>query len=291
MSVLPLANLPVVNSAYCAFCKCSAAEGPSTGCPGPIQILNTSICPLTQAQCVDSIMKALQQGRGGWVVTPNLDHVRRSATDSTYAHAIREAELRVADGMPLIWASRLQGTPLPERVAGSDLIYALSRGLSERKGSVFLLGGDPGTAESSAKVLAQSYPGLAIAGICCPPMGFENDPILFEEIKKQIVDSRADVVFVALGSPKQEYLIRRLRNLLPRAWWIGVGITFSFVCGNVRRAPRWMQRWGLEWIHRLIQEPRRLAARYLFHGMPFGLKLLVRSAFRERPTDIQRHSA
>lgn len=279
------------NPAQCSFCKCHAAGAQAGACPGPIQILNTSVCPLTQTQSVTAVLEALRQGRGGWIVTPNLDHVRRCETDQTFAAAVRGADLRLADGMPLIWASRLQGTPLPERVAGSDLIYALSRGLSEQRGSAFLLGGDVGAAVAAAEVLRRSYPGLEIAGTCCPPMGFEQDPIQYKAIEDQLVASQPDIVFVALGSPKQEYLIQRLRSLLPRAWWIGIGISFSFVCGDVRRAPRWMQRCGLEWMHRLAQEPRRLAKRYLLHGMPFGLKLLARSAMRLKVIPIEGKSA
>jgi len=225
---------------------------------------------------VDSLLK----GRGGWIVTPNLDHLRRCSTDPDYAAAVRHADLRLADGMPLIWASRLQGTPLPERVAGSDLIYSLSRAVAEEGMSIYLLGGDSGTATAAGETLRRAYPGLVIAGTHCPPLGFEHDPQEMQTIEDGLVASRPDVVFVALGSPKQEYVIQLLRPLLPKAWWIGIGISFSFVSGDVRRAPRWMQRCGLEWIHRLVQEPRRLARRYLVHGVPFAGRLLVGAVFQ-----------
>jgi len=101
-----------------------------------------------------------------------------------------------------------------------------------------------------------------------------------ESIRNKLLASQPDMVFVALGSPKQEYLIQTLRPLLPQAWWIGVGISFSFVCGHIRRAPGWMQRCGLEWLHRLAQEPGRLARRYLVQDMPFAVRLLVHAGMR-----------
>ena len=226
------------------------------------------------------VVEALERGRGGWIITPNLDHVRRCSHDVRYAEAMVHADLRVADGMPLIWASRLRGASLPERVAGSDLIWLLSEGLAGRGRSVYLLGGEPGTAETAAEVLRRTYPGLAIAGTCCPPMGFERDDRQMRAVQAGLLAARPDLVFVALGSPKQEYLIQDLRSLLPATWWIGVGISFSFVCGHVRRAPGWMQWCGLEWVHRLAQEPGRLASRYLLHGVPFGLRFLLHSLLR-----------
>ncbi len=248
-------------------------------CASPVRLMNMDFCPVTQRECVDVVVRGLQSGRGGWVITANLDHLRRGGEDGAYADAAAEADLVVADGMPLIWASRLQGTPLPERMAGSDLIWLLSAAMAAEGRSVFLLGGDPGTADGTAEVLRARYPGLRIAGTACPQPGFERDERAVAELTGLLVSVRPDLVFVALGCPKQEYLIRSLRSCLPQAWWMGVGISFGFVCGDVRRAPRWMQRLGLEWVHRLGQEPGRLARRYLLDGIPFAVMLLLRSAF------------
>ena len=206
--------------------------------------------------------------------------------DAEFRRLIGPATLFVADGMPLVWASRLQGTPLPERVPGSNLISILSHGAAGRGRSVFLLGGDEGTAEGAADVLLSRDPDLRIAGTLYPPMGFENDPEEMGRIRDTLADSSPDIVYVALGSPKQERLIRGIRDLLPGAWWVGVGISFSFLTADVRRAPTWMQRVGLEWVHRLAQEPGRLARRYLLHDIPFALVLfgdaLCRRCFARR---------
>jgi N-acetylglucosaminyldiphosphoundecaprenol N-acetyl-beta-D-mannosaminyltransferase len=246
-----------------------------------VSLIGIPICRITEQQCIDRILAGVRAGRGGWVVTPNLDHLRRCAAEPDYATLILDADLRVADGMPLVWAGRLAGTPLPGRVAGSDLIFSLSRALGGRRRSIYLLGGNPGTAEAAAAVLRRSCPGLIIAGTACPSPGFENDPRQVEALREDLEASAPDVVFVALGSPKQERLIRRLLPVVPRAWWLGVGISFSFVCGEVSRAPHWMQRCGLEWLHRLAKEPRRLARRYLIDGLPFAVRLLA-CALRSR---------
>jgi N-acetylglucosaminyldiphosphoundecaprenol N-acetyl-beta-D-mannosaminyltransferase len=235
---------------------------------------------LDQATCVATVLHELAAGRGGWIATANLDHLWRLRRDPAFARAYAAATVRVADGMPLVWASRVQGTPLPERVAGSDLIHSLTRGAAQHGRSVFLLGGNPGTAERAAARLSEAAPGLRVVGTCCPPFGFERDPAQMAALREQLAHSRADVVFVALGAPKQEFLIEALRAVLPQAWWIGVGISFSFVTGEVQRAPRWLQRLGLEWLHRLVQEPRRLARRYLWHGPPCAARLFGTACWR-----------
>lgn len=242
-----------------------------------IRINGVTLHAVTEQQCIDHILDELDEGRGGVVVTPNLDHMYRCLGDLYFSALLAEAQLVVADGMPLVWASRLQGTPLPERVAGSNLISSLSRGASLRGKSIFLLGGAPGTAEAAAGVLRQRHPDVKIAGVHCPPLGFEHNPRLIAEMERALCEAKPDIIFVALGSPKQERLIGRLRKLLPGAWWLGVGASFSFLAGQVRRAPAWMQKTGLEWLHRLSQEPTRLFKRYVMTGIPFAGLMLAKA--------------
>jgi len=191
------------------------------------------------------------------------------------------ARLVVADGMPLIWASRLRGSPLPERVAGSNLIWTLTAAAARKGAAIFLLGGNPGAAEACAERMRAEYPDVQIAGLMTPPRGFENDERAIEEILATLRASAPDIVYVALGFPKQEQLALRLAPHVPTTWFVGVGISFSFVAGEVRRAPRWMQVTGLEWVHRLVQEPRRLFRRYLVEGLPFAARLFAH-ALRSR---------
>ena len=234
---------------------------------------------MTEEQAIQHILDELDAGRGGWVVTHNLDHLRRRVRDRSFAGLCADATLVVADGMPLVWASRLQHTPVPERVAGSNLTFNLSAAAAARGRSVFLLGGVPGTAKAAAAALRARYPKLVVAGTYCPSMGFEATPEQMCRLRTVVVETAPDIVYVALGSPKQERVIRELRTDLPKAWWLGVGISFSFVSGQIKRAPMWMQRSGLEWVHRLSQEPQRLGRRYLIDGIPFAIQLLAGSAW------------
>ena len=255
-----------------------APQPASPALPPEIRLRGVPVHVLTLEQAADLIISRLQAGLGGWVVTPNLDILRRATRDAEFRRLYDATTLRLADGMPLVWASRLQGTPLPGRAAGSDLIFTLAGRAARAGASLFLLGGNPGTAERAAGELVERYPGLRIAGMECPPMGFERDERNLHALAQRLQAARPDIVMVALGSPKQERLIEFLRVSLPGAWFLGLGISFSFVAGEVRRAPRWMRGIGLEWVHRLSQEPRRLARRYLIDGLPFALRLLASSA-------------
>ena len=245
-----------------------------------VPIGDVMVHAIREAECVDHVMKELAAGRGGWIATVNLDHLWRLRRCPQFAAAYREVTVVVADGTPLVWASRLQGAPVPERVAGSDLIHSLTKAAGARGRRVFLLGGNPGTAEAAAARLQAASPGLVIAGTCCPELGFEKSPTRMAELRQQLASARPDIVFVALGAPKQELFIQVARDVLPQAWWIGVGISFSFVAGEIQRAPRWVQRLGLEWVHRLCQEPRRLWSRYLWHGPPFAARLFGQALWR-----------
>ncbi len=245
---------------------------------------------LTEPQLVAHLFAAVDDRCGGWIITANLDILRRATHDADFASMMRQADVVTADGMPLVWASRLRGTPLPQRVAGSAMVWSIAAEAARRGRSLFLLGGTPGAAEGAARVLCERFPGLRVVGMHCPPLGFERDSMAMAVIEQQLAATQPDIVYVALGSPKQELLIRTLRHkgLLPSAWWIGVGISLSFICGQVQRAPRWMQKLGLEWLHRLAQEPGRLAKRYLVHGLPFALSLLASSfAARLLPTSAR----
>jgi N-acetylglucosaminyldiphosphoundecaprenol N-acetyl-beta-D-mannosaminyltransferase len=234
---------------------------------------------LSEREVVDAIVG---NASGGWVCPVNLDVLRQVDASPEVRGLVDRASLVVADGMPLIWASRLAGKALPERVAGSSLIVTVPPAAAAAGRSVFLLGGNPGSAEGAARRLAEESPGLRVAGTYCPPMGFEHDDEELARIERTLRESDPDVVFVGLGFPKQERLIQRLRPVLPRAWFISCGISFSFVIGEVRRAPAPVQRLGLEWIHRLVQEPRRLFRRYLVDGPPFVARVLVSAILSRR---------
>jgi N-acetylglucosaminyldiphosphoundecaprenol N-acetyl-beta-D-mannosaminyltransferase len=251
-----------------------------------VQLDGTGIDRITEDEVVAVVREAIAAGRGGRIITPNVDVLRQAQVDERVRRYLDDADLIVADGMPLVWASKLSGTPLPERVAGSSLIWSLSEGLGRDGRSIFVIGGVPTDGEvtdgatRAADRLARRCPGLRIAGTLCPAFGFEQDETAYDELCAKVAGARPDLVFVALGFPKQEAVVTRLRERLPRAWFIGCGAAVNFVAGDVDRAPRWMQRTGLEWAHRLGTEPRRLAGRYLKRDAPYALRLLAGGAAR-----------
>jgi N-acetylglucosaminyldiphosphoundecaprenol N-acetyl-beta-D-mannosaminyltransferase len=247
-----------------------------------MRLMSAPMAVVTEAHAVHAIIAATEAGEGHWTITANLDHLRRYHDNPAERELIDEADLVVADGMPLIWASRLAGEPLPERVAGSSMVWSICEIAGTSGQSVFLLGGDPGVADRAAAVFQERYPGLRIAGTACPSPGFEHDELELGRLQRQVVEARPQIVFVALGFPKQDLLIRSLRKALPRASFLGVGISLSYVTGDVPRAPEWVCSLGLEWAYRLAHEPtRRLARRYLIDGLPFAVRLMS-SATRRR---------
>jgi N-acetylglucosaminyldiphosphoundecaprenol N-acetyl-beta-D-mannosaminyltransferase len=243
---------------------------------GRIELVGVPLDRVTEADAIATVLRGLAEGRGGFVATPNLDHLRRVVRSRALRTLLQEADLIVADGMALVWASRLSGTPLPERVAGSDLVWSLTAEAALHDHGVFLLGGAPGAADGAEARLRALYPGARLLGTLSPAIGFERHEHEVESIVSTLQTARPDIVYVALGFPKQEQLIAYLRTRLPQTWFLGVGFSLSFVAGQVRRAPPWMGRLGLEWLHRLIQEPRRLGRRYLVDGVPFALWLFAR---------------
>jgi N-acetylglucosaminyldiphosphoundecaprenol N-acetyl-beta-D-mannosaminyltransferase len=235
---------------------------------------------LSELEAVERIVDRATAGDGGWVLTPNLDIVRQFNARPEIRTPFLTADLVLADGMPVIWASRAQGTPLPERVAGSSLIWSVSRRAAGAGLGVFLLGGNPGAADAASQRLREEIDGLDVVGTHCPPFGFEQDADALAQIDRQLDASRPAIAFVGLGFPKQEHLIQRLRARHPAIVFLGVGISLSFAAGELARAPRWMQAAGLEWVHRLVQEPGRLARRYLIDGLPFAAVLIGRAVMR-----------
>ncbi len=195
------------------------------------------------------------------IATVNLDFLVRAQRSSELRKVLSRCELNVADGMPVVWLSRLAGRPLPGRTAGSDLIpLALGR-LAAKGARVFLFGGERAVALEAGRRLEEAYPGLVVAGHCEPPHA-AIDRMPNRSIVNLIRAARPDVLLVALGNPKQELWIARHRDELGVSVAIGVGCTLDLLAGKSRRAPRWMQTTGLEWLFRLAQEPRRLFMRY-----------------------------
>lgn len=240
-----------------------------------VRIQGLPFASLGMKEVVSYVAKQLSDMRGGWIVTPNLDILRRWSYHREFRDLVKPTSIFTADGMSIIWLSKLLGTPLPERVAGSDLFLEICDVCAQNDWSVFFLGGNPGAADGAKLEMEKRFPGLRVVGVHCPPFGFEHNDFMIKEIIDKLSVSQPRFVFVGLGCPKQEELIAKLRPIFPSTWWAGIGITFSFVCGDVHRAPMWMRSMGFEWLHRLIQEPTRLFHRYIINDGPF----LMRAGF------------
>lgn len=250
---------------------------PQFGAHESVIIEGIAFDSVTEAEVVSVVREGMGSGRGGTVLTPNVDILRTLRTPSRRDLA-SSADLVVADGSPIVWASRLSGTPLPERVTGAALVNSLTAAAAEDGRSVFLLGGEHGVAERGAHVLRNRFPDIDVAGWLCPPHGFEDDDEQLQGIVDQLVGTRPDLVLVGLGFPKQERLAELLRQHLPHSWFLGCGGGLAFLSGDASRAPEGVQTAGMEWIYRLVQEPRRLARRYLVDDTPFAVAMLARAA-------------
>jgi len=232
-------------------------------------------------QAADQMIAWAKGDQSRMVITANVDHVVRYQKSAEFREMYAHADMVVADGMPVIWGSRFVGKPLPQRVAGSDLFPALAARAADEDVSIFLLGGSPTTAIRSKEKLEKRHPKIRIVGTYCPSRGFEKDQAENERIVSMIREANTDLLFVGLGSPKQEKWIVDHHQACGARLSIGVGISFSFLCGDVGRAPRWIQRLGLEWAHRLIQEPSRLWRRYLIEDSAF-VSIVLRERFKPR---------
>jgi N-acetylglucosaminyldiphosphoundecaprenol N-acetyl-beta-D-mannosaminyltransferase len=198
-----------------------------------------------------------------------------------FAEIMNSSALSIADGMSIVIASRLLGTPLHERIAGVDLVDELCKLCAREELSVYFIGGRPGAASQTAEILVRRHPGLRVAGIDCPPYGFETDPSENQKVLRRIRLAAPDLLFVALGTPKQEYWTAEHLSDLKVAVAIPVGAAFEMIAGLVPRAPRWLQSIGMEWLFRLALEPLRLWRRYLI-GNPRFIKLVVRQFLDSR---------
>jgi N-acetylglucosaminyldiphosphoundecaprenol N-acetyl-beta-D-mannosaminyltransferase len=232
-----------------------------------------------------AIERLVDDGQGGSVFTPNVDHVVKASRNPAFKAAYSRVSLSLADGMPLIWASHLLGCPLPERVAGSDMLMPVLQLAARRHLRVYLLGGGPGVAEQTARVLTEQM-GITVAGWDDSRIAMDGSDLDGASISRARA-AQPDIVLVALGPPKQELWIDRARDYIGPAVALGVGASLDFLIGKYRRAPRWMAKSGLEWLYRLSQEPRRLWRRYLVEGPSFlGIVVRTRRAPRsERVID------
>lgn len=216
------------------------------------------------------------------VVTPNADHAVMFQHHAALRRAYDHASLILADGMPVVVAGKLLGRPLPCRVTGSDLAPALFAA-TDKFGplSVFLLGAAPGVAERAAERITGQWPLVSVVGTYSPPLGFEHDPQQTKLILSLLETAQPDVLIVGFGAPKQELWVDAHRQHLQARVALCIGATIDFLAGEKKRAPRWMRRVGLEWLHRVGTEPRRLLKRYVRDAWIFP-RLVARQWLADR---------
>lgn len=230
---------------------------------------------LTMEETVQKVESFVRAGTPHQHVVVNVDKLVKASRDPELRRIINDCALINVDGMPVVWAARLLGKPLKERVAGVDLFEALMQRAATAGWRVFLLGAREEVVAGVAHAYERKYRGLTIAGYRNGYWSAEEE----EGVVEQIAAARADLLFVAISSPKKEQFLGRYQERMKIPFAMGVGGTFDVAVGKVKRAPVWMQKSGLEWFYRFLQEPRRMFRRYFIEDMAF-IWLFVKEAAR-----------
>ncbi len=215
-----------------------------------VDILGVKIDSLSKSECLEIIERLIKQKKHAQIVTVNPEFVMTAQKDEKFRRIINRADLAVADGIGLLVAAQYLGRLIQERITGVELTWTISRLAAEKKYRVFFLGGEKGIAEKAAKKIKSQYPNLKIVGTYA---GRPNDPATLYFIKR----SKPDILFVAFGAPKQDKFIDDLKKIISIPLSIGVGGTFDYIAGVVPYAPGLLRKIGLEWLYRLITQPRR----------------------------------
>lgn len=243
-----------------------------------LKVGNVPIDVVRFEEALEHIVTLVESKRGGYVCTPNVDHLVLAESNPSFKAAYENADWSLVDGQPIVWASKLLGAPLPDKISGADLIAPLLQRAGERGWRVYLLGGGPGVAEDAASIARQRW-GTNVVGTDAPRVSVETSLEENEEALKKLRAAKPDLVFAALGSPKQEVWLYKCKAGYAPAVAIGVGAAFDFLTGRAKRAPGVVSSMGLEWAYRLVNEPKRLWRRYLVNDPKF-LAVLARTMSR-----------
>lgn len=236
---------------------------------------------VTKKETLAFIEQTIQEEQKIALYTPNVDFVMLAQKDQNFRQLINSGDLIIVDSQPLLISSKWLGQPLPEKVSGSDLLPAVCELAAKKEYSLFFLGAAPNSLEKALEKLKAAYPGLSVVGKYSPPKGFEKSEEEGKKILTLINQSKPDILFVALGSPKQEEWIDKNKEHVISKVNIGVGASIDFIAGVQKRAPCWMQKAGLEWFYRLLTNPKRLWKRYLVNDFPFVF-LFLKEYFSSR---------
>jgi N-acetylglucosaminyldiphosphoundecaprenol N-acetyl-beta-D-mannosaminyltransferase len=218
-----------------------------------VDVLGAPVACLTLAEAARTVAGCVREGRPRQVITLNPEYLYRAQSEPELMEILHRADLVTADGVGIVWAARRAGNPVPERVAGIDLLLRLAAEAGMHRWRVFLLGAAPGVAEAAGRELAARYPGLTVAGTHHGYFRPEEELAVIAKVRQ----SRADLLFVALGAPRQEIWAARHLEALNVPVVMGVGGSLDVLAGRVRRAPAWLRRLHLEWLGRLLMDPKR----------------------------------
>lgn len=236
-----------------------------------VNILGVPLNAVTAKQALNQLHRWLQEEKTRLVFTPNAEIIALAQDNAELKAALTAADLTVPDGVGVVWAARRLGTPLKERVPGIDLLERLMALAAAEEYTVYFLGSRPGVAQEAARQLQKRYLGLKIIGICHGYFDVEKE----REILAEVQASKPDILVVALGAPKQELWLTQYRQQLPVRVAIGVGGSLDVMAGEVKRAPAVWQRLGLEWLYRIVTEPKRLKRAW---QLPRFVWMVLRSA-------------
>lgn len=240
-----------------------------------MKFMNTEIDNLTMQDALQAIDQLIHEDKGSYIVTPNVDHIVQLETNKELQKAYQNASLILTDGKPLQWIANWYGTPIKEKISGSDLFPFLCELATQKGYKMFFLGAAEGVAEKAAEKLTNRFKGLQVVGTYSPPIEFEKKQKEMVKIKIMIKKVKPDILIVGLGCPKQEKFMYYHCKELGVPISLGLGASFDFEAGNIKRAPRWMSEHGLEWLFRITQDPKRMIKRYLVDDRKI-LKLAVK---------------
>ncbi len=239
-----------------------------------VTIFDLAIDAVDLSEAVVLVLADSKTRTKGIVVTPNVDHIVKLSKDKLLREIYKNARFVFADGAPLVWASKiLSRKRLHQRVTGADLLPGICEAASKDRTKIFFLGGEENIAMQAAKRLTEKYHNLCVVGTYCPPFGFERDDIESMRIVDRINKSEADILFIGVGAPKQEKWVWKYYSKLNVGPILCVGAAFDFVAGSRKRAPKWVQKIGMEWFFRFLQEPKRMFRRYFIDDLYFFVLL------------------
>lgn len=243
-----------------------------------VDILGCPFDAISFSDAVETIRTTILNGEQLQIVPGSIDFVMKARRDPVFTAELWRADLLVADGVPIVWTASMLGNPLRGRVSGTDLVWSCAQLSAEMGCGVAMIGATPDVVRRAAAAMQRLVPGSLLYPIPTPfPLGLKENQALIEEIR----NAKAEIVLVALGAPKQERWVQANLERCGAKVGIGIGSAFDIICGDKPRAPQWLQRMGLEWFQRMLQEPRRLGRRYLIEDAPF-LAYLAAELMRRR---------